>query len=202
MAERGRPRSFDRQSALQRAMEVFWAKGFEDTSMTDLTAAMGIASPSLYAAFGSKEALFQDAVALYHATVGPEIWEPLETEATIAGAIGAFLLATARAYGKPGSPRGCLIVLGARPCCGNGGRVSNELRTRRAENVARLCRRFERAVAEGELAEDFDCNATATFIATLQNGMSILARDGADAASMESVARTGVRSLLPTMPRL
>lgn len=74
MAERGRPRSFDKEAALERAMEVFWRLGYEGASMTDLTAAMGIASPSLYAAFGSKEALFRQALDHYRATEGKEIW--------------------------------------------------------------------------------------------------------------------------------
>lgn len=195
MAERGRPRSFDRQTALQRAMEVFWANGFEDASMTDLTAAMEIASPSLYAAFGSKEALFQEAVELYQATVGLDIWESLETEPTIRGAIESFLLATARSYSKADRPPGCLIVLGARPRGQRNSAVCDVLRSRRAENIDRLRQRFERAVADGELPEHFDCNAAAAFYATLQHGMSILARDGADGATLEAVARNGVLSL-------
>lgn len=195
MAERGRPRSFDRQIALRRAMEVFWAKGFDDTSMTDLTSAMGIVSPSLYAAFGSKEALFQEAVKLYQATAGLDIWESLETEPTIRGAIETFLLATARSYAKSDGPKGCLLVLGARPS-GRGNDVAYEaLRSGRAESRGRLRKRFERAVLEGELPSNFDCEAAAAFCATLQSGMSILARDGADAATMEAVANYGVRSL-------
>ena len=70
MATRGRPRTFDRAGALRRAMEVFWEHGYEGTSMSDLTAAMGIKSPSLYAAFGCKEELFREAVAYYNETLG------------------------------------------------------------------------------------------------------------------------------------
>ncbi|HEV2676559.1 MAG TPA: TetR/AcrR family transcriptional regulator [Aliidongia sp.] len=195
MAERGRPRSFDRQTALLRAMELFWAKGFEDSSMTDLTQAMGIGSPSLYAAFGSKEALFREAVELYQATVGLRIWQSLDDETTIAGAIERFLLATAEAYSTPGEPPGCLIVLGA-SLSGRGDAVVCEtLRTRRADNVARLDQRFARAVADGELPSDFDHGAAAAFYAALQHGMSIMARDGADAATLQAIARTGIRSL-------
>jgi AcrR family transcriptional regulator len=195
MAERGRPRSFDRQAALQRAMEVFWAKGFEDASMTDLTGAMGIASPSLYAAFGSKDALFQEAVALYQASIGQNIWGSLETEPTIHGAIEAFLMATAAAYSQSDAPAGCLIVLGTRPSGHGNGVVYDELRSRRSDNSLRIRRRFERAVTEGELPNHFDCKAAAAFYATLQQGMSILARDGADAATLEAVARTGAHAL-------
>jgi AcrR family transcriptional regulator len=181
-------------------MEVFWAKGFDHTSLADLTAAMGIAAPSLYAAFGDKEALFCEATALYQQTVGQEIWDSLENEATVRGAIGAFLSATARAYAQSDRPAGCMIVLGA-PADPVGGVPGETLRRLRAENVRRLRRRFERAVREGELGPDFDCEAAAVFYATLQNGMSTLARDGAGAAALDAVARTGVQSLAALAPR-
>ncbi|WP_457310464.1 TetR/AcrR family transcriptional regulator [Sphingomonas sp. UYAg733] len=194
MEKRGRPRSFDRQEALRRAMELFWEKGFEGASMTDLTEAMGIASPSLYAAFGSKDALFREAVALYQASVGNDIWEALEREPGIAAAIAAFLTNTAIAYGPGDRPRGCLIVLGARG--GEEGHAAGEdLRRRRAGNLDQLRLRFERAVADGELAAAFDCHAAAAFYATLQHGMSIMARDGADAATLHAVADGGLRAL-------
>ena len=111
MAERGRPRSFDRQEALARAMETFWTHGYESTSIADLTAAMGIASPSLYAAFGSKEALFLEAVALYGATEGEQLWGPVATAKTARAGMEAFLLGTARAFTRKGKPRGCLVAM-------------------------------------------------------------------------------------------
>lgn len=175
-------------------MEVFWEKGFEDASMTDLTQAMGIASPSLYAAFGSKEALFQEAVALYQARFGGAMWDALEREPAIAAAIEAFLMDTARAYSRRGVPRGCLIVLGARHAGAPGDPVCDALKRRRAENLTRLRARFARAVAEGELPQGFDCDAAAAFYATLQHGMSLMARDGADAAMLEAIAAGGLRA--------
>lgn len=193
MEKRGRPRGFDREVALRRAMEVFWEKGFEDASMTDLTQAMGIASPSLYAAFGSKEALFQEAVALYQARFGGTMWDALDREPAIAAAIEAFLMDTARAYSRRGIPRGCLIVLGARHAAA-ADPVCDELKRRRAENLARLRARFARAVAEGELPQGFDCDAAAAFYATLQHGMSLMARDGADAATLQAIASGGLRA--------
>src|SRR5918996_4164529 len=112
MAERGRPRSFDRAAALRRAMEVFWAKGYDGASLSDLTAAMGINSPSLYAAFGSKEGLFREAVALYGATEGTEIWEALPQAPTAREAIERFLRASALSFTRPDRPAGCLVVPG------------------------------------------------------------------------------------------
>jgi AcrR family transcriptional regulator len=188
MAERGRPRSFDRAAALRRAMEVFWAKGYDGASLSDLTAAMGINSPSLYAAFGSKEALFREAVAFYSATEGTEIWTALPDAPTAREAIERFLRATAEAFTRGGKPRGCLIVLGALHATDANANVCQELRRHRAENVAALCDRLERAVRDGELPKGLDCQAVATFYATVQQGMSIQARDGAARETLLAVA--------------
>ncbi|MBB3447176.1 TetR/AcrR family transcriptional regulator [Rhizobium sp. BK379] len=191
MNERGRPRSFDRQQALSRAMHLFWQKGFEETSMSDLTQTMGIAPPSLYAAFGSKEALFTEALDLYQATVNNEIWKALEDGQTIAAAIEGFLVNTARAYSRSDQPAGCMIVLGSNPAASEIEAIGADLRQRRAENMSQLMKRFERAVSEGELNDTFDCEAVAVFFATLQNGMSLLARDGGGEAALMAVARSG-----------
>lgn len=195
MTTRGRPRGFDREDALRRAMRVFWAKGYENTSMTDLIEAMGIASPSLYAAFGSKEGLFHEAVSLYSAEQGCDIWEALDREPGIVAAIGAFLEATARTYSTEGQPQGCMIVLGARPGPQGESAVADDLRERRCHSVERLRSRFARALAEGELPGGSDTESLGTYFASVQHGMSILARDGADYATLQSVARIAVESL-------
>jgi AcrR family transcriptional regulator len=188
MAERGRPRSFERATALRRAMEVFWAKGYDGASLADLTAAMGINAPSLYAAFGSKEALFREAVALYGASEGTEIWDALPQAPSAREAIERFLRASAESFTRPDRPAGCLVVLGALLASDANANVCRELRASRAGNVAALRERLERAVAEGELPADLDCEAIATFYATVQQGMSIQARDGASRATLLSVA--------------
>jgi AcrR family transcriptional regulator len=176
-------------------MTLFWEKGFEGASMPDLTEAMGIGSPSLYAAFASKEALFLEAVELYQATVGIEIWQALEDEPTIAAAIEAFLVNTARAYSQSATPRGCLIVLGARPAGETSHAVCDDLKVRRAGNLVLLRKRFQRAIDESEFPPGFDCEAAVAFYASLQHGMSIMARDGADAAALEAIAAGGLRAL-------
>ena len=195
MTTRGRPRGFDREEALRQAMKVFWAKGYENTSMTDLIDAMGIASPSLYAAFGSKEGLFHEAVSLYSAEQGWDIWQSLDREPGIVAAIGAFLEATARTYSTEGQPQGCMIVLGARPGPQGESAVADDLRSRRGDSVERLRRRFARAVEEGELPAARDPQSLGTYFASIQHGMSILARDGADYETLRAVAHLGVQSL-------
>ena len=111
---RGRPRSFDRADALLRAMRVFWACGYEGATLTALQEAMGgIAPPSFYAAFGSKEALFREAVELYSRTLGQPMMKALEEGSTARASIEALLYAAAEAFCKPGLPRGCMLVQGA-----------------------------------------------------------------------------------------
>lgn len=189
MPERGRPRTFDRTVVLRRAVEVFWVKGYEGSSISDLTAAMGINSPSLYAAFGSKEALFLEAIELYTQVEGADIWSALEKAPTARQAIERFLRRTAKAYSQTDRPQGCLIALGALHQDSSCGAICDDLRRRRAENRSALLRRLERGVAEGELPQGFDSCTAATFYATVQHGMSIQARDGASrAALMATVA--------------
>ncbi|RVD45151.1 MULTISPECIES: TetR/AcrR family transcriptional regulator [unclassified Mesorhizobium] len=184
MSERGRPRTFDRNAALRRAMDVFWAKGYEGASISDLAAAMGINSPSLYAAYGSKEALFLEATDLYSRVEGADIWLALEEAPTARLAIERFLRRTAKAYSQTDRPQGCLIALGALHEDSSRGAICADLRRRRAENLTALKKRLERGVAEGELPADFNCRAAATFFATVQHGMSIQARDGASRAAL------------------
>ncbi|MYZ42656.1 TetR/AcrR family transcriptional regulator [Achromobacter sp. KS-M25] len=194
MAERGRPRGFDRQVALRDAMLMFWNKGFEETSMTDLTQATGLRSASLYAAFGSKEAIFREALDMYQETLGPMIWASLE-DATIEGAIESFLMRTADAFSDPAYPAGCMIVLGAHHARQGASAVGDELQRRRANDIRRLKQRFDVAIQAGDLAATFDSQAAAAFYAALQAGMSILARDGATPATLRAVAISGTRAL-------
>lgn len=188
MAERGRPRAFDRSFALARAMELFWAKGYDNTSMSDLTAAMGINSPSLYAAFGSKEALFREAVRLYGRTESPEIWQAITEAATARDAVAGFLHTTADAFTKPGKPAGCLVVLGALHASDTNAGVCQALRDLRAENVTTLRERLDLAVAAGELPSGLDSASVAAFYVTVQQGMSIQARDGAGREMLHAIA--------------
>lgn len=188
MAQRGRPRSFDRTAALRQAMEVFWQKGYDNASMADLTAAMGLNPPSLYAAFGSKEGLFREAVAFYAETEGKGIWEEIAKAPTAREAVAHLLEATALAYTSGPEPRGCLIVLGApQPECASPA-IRDDLKKRRLDGVRILEERLERAVTDGEIPNHADCAAIANFYATVQHGLSIRARDGASRETLLSVA--------------
>ncbi len=187
MAERGRPRSFDRAAALRRAMELFWTRGYEATSLSDLTAAMGISSPSLYAAFGCKEALFREAVALYGATEGVGALRLLDEAPTAQAAIEAMLRRSAQRFTRPGRPPGCLAVLGAINCSADNEAVQRHLAEWRAGVFKAIRRRFQRGVAEGELPARFDIEAAAAFYVTVQNGLSLQARDGASRQRLDAI---------------
>lgn len=192
MPTRGRPRSFDRDQALAQAMEVFWARGYADTSMTDLTRAMGIASPSLYAAFGSKEDLFREAVKLYQQSEGGMLWAAVEAGETAREAIEGLLLATAEANGRPDRPTGCLIVLsGAHPDALPGG-ACGELSDIRRHAMAALEDRFRQGLEAGEIAPDADLAAMTAFYATVHQGMVFRARDGATSDELRATARAAM----------
>lgn len=186
MAPRGRPRSFDRQAALRRAMELFWARGYEHASVAALGEAMGLSPPSLYAAFGSKETLFREACDLYGETEG-DIWQAMEAP-TALDAVAQLLERTARSFTRPGKPQGCMIVLGGLHSDDGDPAVANDLRARRAGSFDDLKARLDRAVAEGDLG-DVDTAAIARFYVAVQNGMAIQARDGADYDALMQVVR-------------
>jgi AcrR family transcriptional regulator len=197
MVERGRPRSFDRDAALASAMEVFWTKGYEAASLSELTAAMGIGSPSLYAAFGSKEGLFHEAVELYGRTEGPQLWDGVEAAPTARQAIEGFLLATTVAFTRPDKPRGCLVTLSAINLTGASPSVCEAMRQQRALGQRGLEARLKRAVTEGELRGSLDLGGVAAFYLTVQQGMSIQARDGATRETLEKVARGAMAAWEP-----
>ncbi|MDN7492949.1 TetR family transcriptional regulator [Burkholderia sp. AU31652] len=192
MAERGRPRSFDKEAALDRAMEVFWRLGYEGASMADLTAAMGIASPSLYAAFGSKEALFRLALEHYSATEGREIWGGVEQAGSAHDAVRNYLMDTARVFTRRSKPAGCLIVLSALHPAERSDTVRQTLIAMRERTVEHLRERLMQGVATGEIAAQANLDAIARYYVTVQQGMSIQARDGASRRDLEAVAQAAL----------
>lgn len=188
MAGRGRPRTFDRTAALRRAMEVFWERGYEGASLTDLTTAMGISPPSLYAAFACKEELFKEAVAYYNATTGAAPQRALAEAPTARAGIEAVLRHHAKAYVEPGHPTGCMVTLAATTGPTGNEEVRRFLAACRWEDVDDLRQRIERGMAEADVPAGADAAMLARFVAAVMHGMSLQARDGADQAALEQVA--------------
>ena len=194
---RGRPRSFDREAALERAMEVFWTKGYEATSISDLTEAMGINPPSLYAAFGDKERLFLEAVERYQHARGTSC--PYATEATAAGAIRKLLTYMAEELTSPEHPRGCMMLMAAVTATSASPELQAILAKQRAESRKHMRERIQRGIADGDVPADTDAGSLADFYATIVTGMSMQARDGATRKSLLGTVERAM-ALFPQAP--
>jgi TetR/AcrR family transcriptional regulator, copper-responsive repressor len=186
---RGRPRSFDRDVALDRALDLFCQRGYEGTSLAALTSAMEIAPPSLYAAFGSKENLFLEAVARYGATTGQFSVAALNDAPTAREATERLLVDAARAFTSEKARLGCPVVTAATNCAPESTAVEVAMRKQRIASEGAIRARIARGITEGELPETENAAELAKFYAAVFQGMSVQARDGASRADLERIAR-------------
>lgn len=191
---RGRPLSFDRDTALDRAMHVFWEHGYEAASISDLTAAMGITPPSLYTAFGDKEHLFLEAIERYGKGPGGFGQRALDEEPTARRAIHRLLNEAADELTQDCHPLGCMMVMAATNCSVAAEHIQTALAKRRALGVANIQARIQRGIDEGELPRGTDAGALANFYATVYQGMSMQAKDGATRASLLRSVEMAMRS--------
>ncbi|MFJ4934675.1 TetR/AcrR family transcriptional regulator [Streptomyces pseudovenezuelae] len=183
---RGRPRSFDRATALEKAILAFWEHGYEATSVSDLTRVMDIGAPSLYAAFGDKRSLFEEVVKEYGVRYGSFSDRALVEEPTARAAMERMLREAAVAYTAPGHPHGCLVVHAATNC--STPEVEESLRGRRNANIAAFESRIRADIAAGELPAGTDAATLARYTGAVIQGMSQQARDGASREELEAVA--------------
>jgi AcrR family transcriptional regulator len=189
---RGRPRAFDADKALDQAMRVFWRHGYEGASLPELTAAMGINRPSMYAAFGNKESLFRKAMDRYIELSGEVMCDALSQPTARKVAERIFQMVTAHC--GPGKIRGCLLVQGALACGASADPIKRELALRRAAIENALRERFERAVLEGDLSKDADPAALAKYVATFQHGMAVQSAGGATREALLAAADVALRA--------
>jgi AcrR family transcriptional regulator len=189
----GRPREFDTDAALEKAMRLFWAKGYEGTSVADLTGTLGISRPSLYAAFGDKQSLFRAALERYAG--GPAGYVAAALGQPTAREVAEHLLkGAADLHASSRNPGGCLTVNGALACGSEAEPVRQALNEHRVATVAVLRRRFEQAKAQHDLPKDSDPAALARFVAAVVYGMAVLASGGASRKELEQVIRTAMKA--------
>ena len=190
----GRPRSFDIDGALDRALQVFWRKGYEGASLSDLTKAVGVNRPSLYAAFGDKEALFRKALDRY--LNGPAAYtQEALNEPTVRAVIERLLRGAADLNTAQRNPGGCLTVQGALACGAAGDSIRQELAAYRAAGEAALRRRFQRANSEGDLPATVNPAELARYVVTIVYGMAVQAAGGATRDKLQNVVEMALRTL-------
>ena len=188
MSRIGRPREFDRDEAVAGAMELFWAQGYEGTTLADLQKAMGgITAPSFYAAFGSKEALFREAVELYKKTQGAPVLKALAEGRTARASIEGMLRAAVESVCGQGKPRGCLMVLGAINCMPANKGVESFMRQQRSIREKFIRQRLRRGIAEGNVPKATNLNALVSFYTSIVDGLSVRARDGASRKTLIAI---------------
>ncbi|MFE2049335.1 TetR/AcrR family transcriptional regulator [Streptomyces sp. NPDC059459] len=193
---RGRPRSFDRATALEKALMAFWEHGYEATSVSDLTRVMDIGAPSLYAAFGDKRSLFEEVVQEYGVRYGSFGARALDEEPTARAGAERMLREAAVEYTAPGRPHGCLVIHAAANC--STPEVEESLRQRRNANIAAIESRIAADVDAGVLPPSTDAATLARYTGAMIQGMSQQARDGASRTELEAL----VEIALAAWPRV
>jgi AcrR family transcriptional regulator len=182
----GRPRAFDPDMALDAALKVFWERGYEGASLADLTKAMGINKPSLYATFGDKADLFRKVVERYLSQQNL-LWEQVFREPSARTTVERILNAVADSLTSGQKPHGCLLVQSALTCSEESECIKKELALRRADSDAMLRLRLERAQKEGEIAQGVDVAALSRYFSTILRGMSVEASGGATRQNLQNV---------------
>jgi AcrR family transcriptional regulator len=193
----GRPREFDRDEALRRVQALFWERGYEGVTLSDLVQATGLASARLYAAFGSKEQMFRESVQLYERAEGGFADRALADEPAVTAALERLLLDAIDVYTRP-TPRGCLVVTAATNCTSSHRDLQEWLAQHRRRRTMSIVNRLQRAAKDGDLPAKTDIESLGQAFATFLNGLSTQARDG---VSSEQLRRTVPAAMTMLQPR-
>jgi AcrR family transcriptional regulator len=197
---RGRPRNFDRSDALQKAMKLFWERGYEGASFDDLAAAMGISPSSFYNSFGSKERLYQEATEAYMACASRWFADELQADTDAKTAFHRLLAAAAREFTQNGLPAGCMISLAGTHVPPALSCMRDAMARHRWEAQSAMAARIQRGVEEGDVPKDTDVEALAAFYSALSRGMAVHARDGASRERLLEIVELGMRAWPPAPP--
>jgi AcrR family transcriptional regulator len=193
-AKMGRPRNFREDEALNAAMRIFWEKGYEGTSLDDLTGAMKINRSSLYSTFGDKEALFRRVMKQYSSGPLSFMSEALNLK-TARAVVEALLRMSVKFLGDPSHPPGCLSIQGGLACGSGNEEVKQAMVNSRRSGLAQLQKRLQRARAEGDLRKSVDPKDFARLIIIVMNGLGIQAVNGATPAEMNRAVDLALQSL-------
>ncbi len=194
VSKMGRPRGFDEDGALDAAMRLFWERGYEGTSMADLTKAMDLNPSSIYAAFGDKKSLFKLAAKRY--AEGPAQYQARAlSEQTLREVILALFRNTVEFLTEPGHPLGCMTLTGAMVCSAEASSTKEFMTEIRKQNEAALKARLQQARKSGELAADLNVDDYSRYLSTLLGGLSIQAANGVSKAEMKRTADMALRHL-------
>jgi AcrR family transcriptional regulator len=191
--QRGRPPSFNHDEALEKALNVFWLYGYEGTSMAELTEALGMNKPSIYAAFGNKEELFRKVLAKYLAGPVAFVAEAIN-QPTAQKVIEKFLFGAVESLTNPNTPRGCMVVQGALTCGAGSAQIQQELIIHRQGYENALKQRFDLAIAQAELPPQTNSAALAKYLATVHQGLSVQATSGATKAELTEVVNIAIQN--------
>ncbi|MGK9170931.1 TetR/AcrR family transcriptional regulator [Inquilinus limosus] len=191
----GRPWSFDRDKAVEIAMRLFWRHGYEGVSVGDLTKAIGIAPPSLYAAFGSKAGLYREALARYEQGIGALDATPVDSAASLAEAVRLLLEAAVRAVTHPDRERGCMISSGMIACHPEHAGLARVLAARRDAMRERIAHTLQ------PFADADEVRRLARHLAAVMQGVSIQARDGASPAELQEIVGDVVSGVAARLPQ-
>ncbi len=190
---RGRPQAFNQEDALEAALNVFWSRGYEGTSMAELTEALGINKPSIYAAFGNKEELFRQALARYVAGPAAFVTE-VKNQVTARQVVESFLLQAADFFSNKNTPSGCMIVQAALTCGRGSTVVQQELMAYRKRYEESFIARFELAKIQGDLPQQVNSQQLAKYVATIHQGMSVQASSGATREELLAIADMALKN--------
>jgi len=185
--DRGRPREFDRGQALEKAMRLFWSRGYDAISMADLRAELGVTQASLYAAFGSKEQLFHEAVELYRQTAGFSTTGALAKGTNTREAIRKMLQAAVDAFSAPDAPGGCLLILGATNCPVESKTVQDHLLSIRRQISQSILNRLKLGQRDGDVPTTAPVAALTAYFSTVLHGLALQSRDGASRKTLTQV---------------
>ncbi|MFG6375868.1 MAG: TetR/AcrR family transcriptional regulator [Desulfovibrio sp.] len=194
---KGRPRGFDRGTALNAALRLFWRKGYEPTSVSELCDVMEIRPPSLYATFGNKAALFLEAVRHYEKTYWEEPATRFMEEEDIYKALGDYFGEAAEILLSPATPCGCMVVLAAVNISEDEQKIISAIRDMRVATKKMFAERLRKAIMDGQIPADTDVPALAGALNTLLEGLSLQARDGLFLSELKAIASHAVKLLPP-----